>query len=100
MRRTLGAAAALALSLSVLANPASVSAQDAAAAVTRLVPSSERLSVAVGSEVPFTVTAVDADGNTVQAPVRITGPRNSVRVSGGQVAGPPRQIYFSMSATF
>lgn len=64
-----------------------VVAQDAAARVARLVPSSEQVTVAVGERVPFTVRAVDAAGAEVDAALRIIGPRNAVSVGGGFVEG-------------
>ena len=83
IRRTLGAALALAL----VCAPSSLFAQDASTRVVRLVPSAEQLSVPIGEQVSFSVTAVDAAGNEVPAPIRIIGPRNAVQVSDGQVEG-------------
>jgi len=64
-----------------------VAAQDQANRVTRLVPSVEQLTVAVGERVPFSVRAVDASGAEVDAALRVTGPRNAVSVGGGFVEG-------------
>jgi hypothetical protein len=64
-----------------------VSAQEAAERVTRLVPSAERLAVAVGGSTPFSVRAVDASGATVDVPLRVTGPRNALAVRDGSVEG-------------
>jgi hypothetical protein len=55
--------------------------------VVRLVPSTDALAVAVGERVPFTVTAVDADGAEVDVRLRVSGPRNSVAVRNGFVEG-------------
>ena len=64
-----------------------LSGQDASASVARLVPSADAVTLAVGERVPFTVTAVDANGATVDAPLRITGPRNAVSVRDGFIEG-------------
>jgi hypothetical protein len=64
-----------------------VSAQSAADRVSRLVPSAERLSVAVGGSTSFSVRAVDAAGETVDAPMRVTGPRNALTIRDGRVEG-------------
>ena len=66
---------------------ADLSAQDVAAQVVRLVPSAERLTVAVGDRVPFTVRALDAGGAEVDVPLRVTGPRGAVQVTDGFVSG-------------
>lgn len=86
MKRTpLSAVAMLTLLLPVV-TPGSVSGQDAAQ-VTRLVPSVDRIVVTLGERVAFSVTAVDASGSTVDVPLRVVGPRNSVRVGDGFVEG-------------
>jgi hypothetical protein len=77
----------LAVVLLSFAVPSSATAQDAAARVVRLVPSVERVTVAVGERTPFSVRAVDAAGATVDAPLRVSGPRNSVSVDDGYVEG-------------
>jgi hypothetical protein len=64
-----------------------ISGQDASASVARLVPSADAVTLAVGERVPFTVTAVDASGAVVDAPLRITGPRNAVSVRDGFIEG-------------
>ena len=61
-------------------------AQDATR-VARLVPSTDRVVVALGQQVPFSVSAVDAAGATVDVPLRVVGPRNAVRVGDGFVEG-------------
>ncbi len=76
----------LALAAACLALPGALSAQDAAR-VARLVPSTDRLTVAIGERVPFTVRAVDGSGATVDVPLRIVGPRNALRVADGFVTG-------------
>ncbi len=80
--RTLLVAASL-----LYAAAAPVAAQDAAARVARLVPSSERVSVAVGERTAFSVQAVDQNGAAVDAPLRVVGPRNAVTVRDGYVEG-------------
>ncbi|MEM7415247.1 MAG: Ig-like domain-containing protein [Gemmatimonadota bacterium] len=77
----------LVILLAAVAAPLPLLAQDAAERVDRLVPSTDEVTVAVGSEVPFTVTAVDASGSSVDAPIRIIGPRNAVAVGDGTVRG-------------
>ena len=72
--------------LSVVLAPDAASAQDASR-VARLVPSSERVVVPLGERTPFSVRAVDAAGATVDVPLRVVGPRNSVRVGEGFVEG-------------
>jgi hypothetical protein len=67
--------------------PLHAAAQEAAARVARLVPSVERVTVAVGERAPFSVHAVDADGATVDAPLRVIGPRNAVSIDDGYVEG-------------
>lgn len=61
-------------------------AQDATR-VARLVPSTDRVVVALGQQVPFSVSAVDASGATIDVPLRVVGPRGSVRVGDGFVEG-------------
>jgi len=78
-------AASVAVLLAGLA-PA-LAAQDAPANAARLVGSAERLSVAVGERVPFTVRAVDTAGNEVDVPIRIAGPRDGIDVDDGFVEG-------------
>ena len=53
----------------------------------RLVGSAERLSVAVGERVPFAVRAIDAAGNEVDVPVRVSGPRDAIEIDDGFVEG-------------
>lgn len=84
-RRKLSAVAAVVVSLSTLA-PVPASAQDASR-VARLVPSTDRIVVALGARADFAVRAVDASGATVDVPLRVVGPRNSVRVGDGFVEG-------------
>lgn len=79
--RTLLASAALVLL------PHFASGQDAATRVARLVPSAERLTVAVGERTAFSVQAVDASGAIVDAPMRVVGPRSAVSVGQGFVEG-------------
>jgi hypothetical protein len=64
-----------------------VSAQDVSTRVTRLVPSADRVTVAVGARTPFSVRAVDASGSDVEASIRVTGPRNAISVRDGFVQG-------------
>lgn len=66
---------------------ADLAAQDLSSRVARLVPSAERLTVAVGSEVAFSVRAVDQSGATVDVPIRVGGARNGVRIADGSVTG-------------
>jgi hypothetical protein len=61
--------------------------------VARLVPSADRLTVAVGARVPFSVRAVDASGIEVDAPLRITAPRNALAVGDGHVEGLAQGAY-------
>ena len=76
------------LILGIFAGPGSspVTAQSEAS-VSRLVPSTDRIVVALGERVPFSVSAVDMNGTVVDVPVRIVGPRNSLRVGEGFVEG-------------
>jgi hypothetical protein len=87
MRSTFGLTAALALTLTAAVVAVPAGAQDASAGVARLVPSAERLTVAVGERIPFSVSAVDGSGRAVDAPVRVIGPRNAVQVGDGYVEG-------------
>ncbi|MDA0329183.1 MAG: hypothetical protein O2958_09270 [Gemmatimonadetes bacterium] len=73
--------------LVALCFPGAVAAQSQAARVVRLVPSTDRLAVAVGQQTPFTVRAVDASGADVDATLRVTGPRDAVRINDGAVTG-------------
>jgi hypothetical protein len=84
MNRSTPLSAVLLLSLLL---PGGVAAQDTAARVTRLVPSTDRLTVTVGARTPFSVQAVDASGTEVAADLRVTGPRGAVRVGPGFVEG-------------
>lgn len=78
----------LALALAASATMASAAyAQSDAARVTRLVPSSEAITVAMGERATFSVTAVDASGNAVDAPVRVVAPRGAVTMGDGFVEG-------------
>lgn len=86
MKRSFRIVFALAL-IAPFTLPLVAEAQDAAARVARLVPSSDAVSVAVGERTPFSVRAVDAAGAEVDAPIRVIGPRNSVSVRDGYVEG-------------
>ncbi|MDE3002907.1 MAG: Ig-like domain-containing protein [Gemmatimonadota bacterium] len=55
--------------------------------VTGIVAEPERVQVTAGQSVPIVVRAIGADGQTVDAPLRIAGPRRGVRVANGQVTG-------------
>ena len=66
--------------------PNAVNAQDENR-VTRLVPSTDVVVVALGAQIPFSVTAVDGSGSQVDAAVRVVAPRNSIRISNGFVEG-------------
>ena len=61
--------------------------------VVRLVPSAERVTVAVGGQVPLTIRALDASGDTVDAAIRVSAPRGAVSVEDGQVQGLARGTY-------
>jgi hypothetical protein len=65
---------------------APATAQDMAG-VTRLVPSTDRVVVPLGQQVPFSVSAVDASGESIDVPLRVVGPRSAVRVGDGFVEG-------------
>jgi hypothetical protein len=65
----------------------SLNAQDAASRVARLVPSADRVAVAVGERVPFAVRAVDASGAEVDVPLRVSGPRGALEIEDGFVTG-------------
>jgi hypothetical protein len=67
--------------------PVALTAQSAAARVTRLAPSAERLTVAVGERAAFTVRALDATDAEVDVPLRISAPRNALRITDGFVLG-------------
>lgn len=77
--------------------PSSINAQDENR-VTRLVPSADRVVVALGSQVPFSVNAVDSSGSQVDAAIRVVAPRNSLRLSDGFVEG-LSQGEFEITAT-
>ena len=68
---------------------AALHAQDSGAAlqVTRLAASSSDLVVTRGESVPLTITAYDASGGVVDAPIRITGAREGVTFEDGRVFG-------------
>ncbi|MGB0543582.1 MAG: Ig-like domain-containing protein [Longimicrobiales bacterium] len=55
--------------------------------VTGIVAEPEQIQVTAGQTVPIVVRAIGADGQTVDAPLRIAGPRGGVRVANGQVTG-------------
>jgi hypothetical protein len=67
--------------------------QTPAGRVVRLVPSADRLTVAVGARVPFSVRAVDATGADIDVPLRITGPRGALAVGDGHVEGLSQGTY-------
>ena len=73
----------LALLLAAAAPLGAQAAQDPAARVARLVPSADRVTVAVGERVDFTVRAVDASGRDVEVPLRVIGPRDAVAIRNG-----------------
>ena len=66
--------------------PSAIHAQDENS-VTRLVPSTDVVVVALGAQIPFSVTAVDSSGSQVDAAIRVVAPRNSIRLSNGFVEG-------------
>ena len=66
--------------------PNAVHAQDENR-VTRLVPSTDVVVVALGAQIPFSVTAVDGSGSQVDVAIRVVAPRNSIRISNGFVEG-------------
>ena len=70
---------------------APATAQDMAG-VTRLVPSTDRVVVPLGQQVPFSVSAVDASGESIDVPLRVVGPRSAVRVGDGFVEGLAQDI--------
>ncbi len=55
--------------------------------VTRLVAEPEAVALTAGMSAPLTVRALGVDGRTIDAPLRVTGPRNGVRVENGRVLG-------------
>lgn len=69
------------VAVSLLARP--VGAQS----VTRIVSEPERVEVTAGQSVPIIIRALDSDGQTVETPLRISGPRSGLRVSEGAVTG-------------
>ena len=66
---------------------APLAAQQDAASVSQLVPSSQAVTVAAGDAVPFTVDAFDSSGALLHVPLRITGPRGAVEIGDGLVHG-------------
>jgi plastocyanin len=61
---------------------------EAARAVVRLVAEPAKVTVQAGQSVPFTVKALDAQGNVVaDAPMRVGGPRGAVWVEDGELRG-------------
>ena len=77
--------------------PGSINAQDENR-VARLVPSADRVVVALGSQMPFSVNAVDSSGSQVDVAIRVVAPRNSLRLSDGFVEG-LSQGEFEITAT-
>ena len=69
------------LAVTVLAQPL------AGQTVTGIVAEPEEVQVTAGQTVPVVVRAIGADGQTVDAPLRIAAPRGGVRVANGQVTG-------------
>jgi len=65
--------------------PAPLAAQQGAAARLEARPAQVR--VTRGDSVPFRVVALDAAGNEVDAPVRVSGPRGAVRIGDGYLVG-------------
>jgi len=59
----------------------------AAQTVTRLESIPERIEVHSGESVPLTIRAFGPDGRPVQAELRVSGPRNGLRVGPGEVTG-------------
>jgi hypothetical protein len=55
--------------------------------VVRLASEPERLRVTVGESVPLLVRAYGADGELVDAPLRVGGPRGALRIENGRVHG-------------
>jgi hypothetical protein len=55
--------------------------------VTRIVAEPERIDVIAGQSVPISIRAIGPDGQTVDAPLRIGGPRSAVRIADGVVTG-------------
>jgi hypothetical protein len=55
--------------------------------VVRLASEPERLRVTAGESVPLLVRAYGADGELVDAPLRVGGPRGALRIENGRVHG-------------
>ena len=66
---------------------APLAAQTGAESVSRLVASSQTVTVAAGDAVPFTVDAFDSSGALLHVPLRITGPREAAEIVDGMVHG-------------
>jgi hypothetical protein len=79
--------AALAAAVTLAFMPAKAAAQEAAARAVRLEATPSSLELTVGETAALTVLARDADGNPVDAPIRIVGRRNAVDVDDGEVTG-------------
>lgn len=81
-----GSAIVLTAFLGLAGSPAHGQTADGAP-VDRLVVDPERIVVAVGETVPFRVTAVDAQGNEVDAELRFTAPRTGLYIEENEVLG-------------
>lgn len=64
---------------------AAAAVQDASAQVVRLEARPTEISMRVGETASLQVVALDAQGNVVEAAIRTTGPRDAVRIRGGEV---------------
>ncbi|MEQ8329942.1 MAG: Ig-like domain-containing protein [Longimicrobiales bacterium] len=81
-RPTLLALAAL-LGTALAPLPRNAAAQD----VARIQAEPARVTLAAGASASFTVRAYDASGRVVDAPLRMAGPRQGLRLSDGTVTG-------------
>ncbi|HWV57032.1 MAG TPA: Ig-like domain-containing protein [Longimicrobiales bacterium] len=83
--RTAGLALALVPLLAMRPATAQTQETGTGAAAVRLVADPTAIALDVGSSMLFTVMALDADGNIVDAPIRISGSRESLRVTSNRV---------------
>ena len=73
--------------LSIALTTGPLVAQDAASRVARLEARPAEVSLTAGETIALTIVALDAQGNAVDAPVRVAAPRQAASYEDGQLTG-------------